>query len=77
MHLTFTTATPNMSMLKGIPQSWNSSYVDPADEDWLKFEGGEEYQIVIMNAAKGNGKTGALVLGEGKLVLVCTLNIAQ
>lgn len=77
MHLTFTTATPNMSMLKGIPQSWNSSYVDPADEDWLKFEGGEEYQTIIMNAAKGNGKTGALVLGEGKLVLVCTLNIAQ
>lgn len=77
MHLTFTTATPNMSMLKGIPISWECAYVDQADSSWLKYESGEEMQMIIMDAQKGNGKTGALMFGNGKLVLVCTLNIAQ
>ena len=77
MHLTFTTATPNMSMLKGIPTSWECAYVDQADSSWLKYESGEEMQMIIMDAQKGNGKTGALMFGNGKLVLVCTLNIAQ
>ena len=77
MHLTFTTATPNMSMLKGIPTSWECAYVDQADSSWLKYESGEEMQMIKMDAQKGNGKTGALMFGNGKLVLVCTLNIAQ
>ncbi|MBQ9137868.1 MAG: hypothetical protein IJX65_04440 [Alistipes sp.] len=74
-HLTYTTATPNLSMLNGLPQEW--SYVDSADESWLKYEYSEEYQVVTMNANTGNGKTGALVFGQGELVLICTLNIAQ
>lgn len=74
-HLTYTTATPNMSMLKGLPQSW--SYLNTADEEWLKYEYSEDFQMVTMDAQTGNGKTGALIFGEGSLVLICTLNIAQ
>ncbi len=74
-HLTYTTATPNLSMLKGLPQTWN--YVNEADKEWLKYEYSEDSQMVTMDAQKGNGKTGALVFGEGSLVLICTLNIAQ
>lgn len=74
-HLTYTTATPNMSMLVGLPQAW--AYVNQADEDWLKYEYSSDFQMVTMDAAKGNGKTGALVFGEGALVLICTLNIAK
>ena len=75
-HLTYTTATPNLSMLKGLPQAW--AYVDEtADKDWLKYEYSEDYQMVTMDSEKGNGKTGALVFGEGSVVLICTLNIAQ
>ena len=74
-HLTFTTATPNLSMLKGLPQEF--SYVDSADQSWLSYEYSEENQVVVMNAQTGNGKTGALVFGQGQLVLICTLNIAQ
>ena len=74
-HLTYTTATPNMSMLVGLPDIW--SYVDQSDDTWLKYEYSEESQVVIMNAQTGNGKTGALVFGQGTLVLICTLNIAQ
>ena len=74
-HLTYTTATPNLSMLKGLPQAWG--YVNEADKEWLKYEYSEDSQMVTMDAQKGNGKTGALVFGEGSLVLICTLNIAQ
>lgn len=74
-HLTYTTATPNLSMLKGLPQTWG--YVNEADKEWLKYEYSEDSQMVTMDAQKGNGKTGALVFGEGSLVLICTLNIAQ
>ena len=74
-HLTYTTATPNLSMLKGLPQSW--SYLNTADEEWLKYEYSEDFQMVTMDAQTGNGKTGALIFGEGSLVLICTLNIAQ
>ena len=74
-HLTYTTATPNLSMLKGLPQTWN--YINEADKEWLKYEYSEDSQMVTMDAQKGNGKTGALVFGEGSLVLICTLNIAQ
>lgn len=74
-HLTFTTATPNLSMLKGLPQEW--SYVDSADKSWLSYEYSEENQVIVMNAQAGNGKTGALVFGQGQIVLICTLNIAQ
>jgi hypothetical protein len=74
-HLTYTTATPNLSMLKGLPQTW--SYVNETDKEWLKYEYSEDSQMVTMDAQKGNGKTGALVFGEGSLVLICTLNIAQ
>lgn len=74
-HLTYTTATPNLSMLVGLPEAW--SYVDPTDESWLKYEYSVESQVITMNADKGNGKTGALVFGQGTLVMVCTLNIAQ
>lgn len=74
-HLTFTTATPNMSMLVGLPQTW--SYVNQADESWLKYEYSFDSQVVMMSAETGNGKTGALVFGDGALVLVCTLNIAK
>ena len=76
MHLTYTSKTPTMSMLKGIPYTWDVSYHNPEDEQWLKYEAGEEFQTVSMKS-NGNGKTGALIFGEGKLVLVCTLNIAQ
>jgi hypothetical protein len=74
-HLTYTTATPNLSMLKGLPQTWG--YVNETDKEWLKYEYSEDSQMVTMDAQKGNGKTGALVFGEGSLVLICTLNIAQ
>lgn len=74
-HLTYTTATPNLSMLKGLPAQ--CSYVDQNDETWLQYEYSDEYQMVIMDATTGNGKTGALVFGQGQIVLVCTLNIAQ
>ena len=74
-HLTYTTATPNLSMLKGLPQTWG--YVNEADKEWLKYEYSEDSQMVTMDAQKGNDKTGALVFGEGSLVLICTLNIAQ
>lgn len=74
-HLTFTTATPNLSMLKGLPQEW--SYIDEADKSWLSYEYSDENQMVLMNAQTGNGKTGALQFGQGKIVLICTLNIAQ
>ena len=74
-HLTYTTATPNLSMLEGLPQTWG--YVNEADKEWLKYEYSEDSQMVTMDAQKGNGKTGALVFGEGSLVLICTLNIAQ
>lgn len=74
-HLTYTTATPNLSMLKGLPQTWG--YINETDKEWLKYEYSEDSQMVTMDAQKGNGKTGALVFGEGSLVLICTLNIAQ
>lgn len=74
-HLTYTTATPNLSMLTGLPDIWD--YVDQADKSWLKYEYSVESQVITMNADEGNGKTGALVFGNGALVIVCTLNIAQ
>lgn len=74
-HLTYTTATPNLSMLVGLPQEWD--YVDSADKSWLSYEYSQETQMVVMNAQAGNGKTGALVFGQGQIVLICTLNIAQ
>lgn len=74
-HLTYTTATPNMSMLVGLPQAY--TYVNQADEDWLKFEYSSDFQMVTMDAQKGDGKTGALVFGDGAFVLICTLNISK
>ncbi|MBR0336421.1 MAG: hypothetical protein IIX34_06130, partial [Alistipes sp.] len=74
-HLTYTTATPNLSMLKGLPQS--CGYVNEADKEWLKYEYSQDFQMVTMDAEKGNGKTGALQFGEGQIVLICTLNIAK
>lgn len=80
--LTFTSATPNMSMLTGFQENWIFIYHDDADSEWLKYEYSEEYQVVTMNAAKGNGKRGALIFkdaetGLNKFVLICELNVAQ
>jgi hypothetical protein len=62
-------------MLKGLPQS--CGYVNEADKEWLKYEYSQDFQMVTMDAEKGNGKTGALQFGEGQIVLICTLNIAK
>lgn len=80
--LTYTTASPNMSMLTGFQESWTYFYHDDADGEWLTFEYSTDYQVVSMNAAKGNGKRGAMVFrdsetGLNKFVLLCELNIAQ
>ena len=73
--LTYTTATPNMSMLKGLPQQ--CSYVNENDKDWLTYEYSEEYQMVIMDSVKGNNRNGALVFADGAVVLICTLKISK
>lgn len=77
-HLTYTTTTATMSMLKGLTAS--HALDNEADKDWLSYEYSEDYQMVVMKA-EGNGKTGAIVfkdiLGENKLVLLCTLNLAK
>lgn len=73
--LTYTTATPNMSMLKGLPQQF--SYVNENDKEWLSYEYSEEYQMVIMDSVKGNNRNGALVFADGAVVLICTLKIAK
>ena len=73
--LTYTTATPNMSMLKGLPQQ--CSYVNENDKDWLTYEYSEEYQMVIMDSVKGNNRNGALIFADGAVVLICTLKISK
>lgn len=79
-HVTFTSAGHTMSMLTGISTDWPHMIENEADAEWLSYEGGLEYQM-IMTAEAGNGKTGAILFGDGmggiKLVLVCTLNIAE
>ena len=73
--LTYTTATPNLSMLKGLPQDW--AYVNQNDQTWLSYEYSEDYQMVIMNPETGNNRMGALVFADGAVVLICTLKIAK
>ena len=73
--LTYTTATPNMSMLKGLPQQ--CAYVNENDKDWLTYEYSEEYQMVIMDSVKGNNRNGALIFADGAVVLICTLKISK
>ena len=73
--LTYTTATPNLSMLKGLPQQW--AYVNQNDQNWLTYEYSEDYQMVIMNPETGNNRMGALVFADGAVVLICTLKIAK
>lgn len=80
--LTYTSATPNMSMLKGFQEGWTFFYHNEEDSQWLNYEFSEEYQVVTMNASMGNGKRGALVFkdvetGLNKFVLICALNVAQ
>ena len=73
--LTYTTATPNLSMLTGLPQQW--AYVNEADQTWLSYEYSEDYQMVTMNPETGNNRNGALVFADGAVVLICTLKIAK
>lgn len=77
-HLTYTTTAATMSMLTGLTESYELD--NEADKSWLSYEYSEEWQMVVMKA-EGNGKTGAIVfkniLGENKLVLLCTLNLAK
>lgn len=89
-HLTYVKRTSTYSMLTGINYEWDVEYLDGCEE-WLSYEGGEEYQTIFMNACGttepnptdpivNNNVTGVIVFRSGstvKLVLICTLAIPE
>jgi hypothetical protein len=77
-------------MLTGISYNWEVEYLDGCEE-WLSYEGGEEFQTIFMNACGTtepdptdpivtNNVTGTIVFRSGNtvmLVLICTLAIPE
>lgn len=75
--LTYTKTAPSMSMFKNLPQFCTNVM----ESDWLTYEYGEEFQMISM-AESGNGQVGALYFqdgttGEGKYIIICTLQLAE
>lgn len=89
-HLTYVQRISNLSMLTGINYNWEVEYLDGCEE-WLSYEGGEEFQTIFMNACGTtepdptdpivtNNVTGTIVFRSGNtvmLVLICTLAIPE
>lgn len=89
-HLTYVKKFSTLSALTGIDYNWDVEYLDGC-EQWLNYEGGEEFQTIFMNAfgksnpsmddpIVNNNVTGVIVFRSDvgvELVLICTLAIPE